>query len=144
MWAKIERHWIATYELLHVAAYRLLGKRYVYQGGVVTAQPSEALTPGQQLFCLLFPLLATLVTMLALAALWLYTYIQFFPHIAPRTYYFTAPPWHIALQLLLLALPLLASPAYFDLRRAIRLLTEPTHQPPEQTPNQERKREHPQ
>jgi hypothetical protein len=32
------------------------------------------------------------------------------------------PPWQIALQLILVALPLFAAPAYFDLRRAIRLL----------------------
>ncbi|RIK41156.1 MAG: hypothetical protein DCC55_12775 [Chloroflexi bacterium] len=58
--------------------------------------------------------------------------------------YTTAPAWHIALQLLVVALPLFAAPACFDLRRAIRLLTEPAHQPPEQPPNQDPKWKHPQ
>jgi hypothetical protein len=126
MWQKIERQWLA--------AYRLIGKRYAYDSGMVADQPGEVLTRRQRLFCLLFPLLATLGLLLTLAAVWLYTYVQFFPHIEPGAYYTTAPAWHIVLQLILVALPLLAAPAYFDLRRAIRLLTEPAHQPPEQTP----------
>jgi hypothetical protein len=79
------------------------------------------------------PALATLGLLLALAAVWIYTYVQFFPHIEPGAYYTTAPVWHVALQLILIALPLFAAPAYFDLRRAICLLTEPAHQPPQQT-----------
>jgi hypothetical protein len=90
MWTKIERYWLAAYELLHVAAYRLIGKRYAGEGGLAATQPGEALTRGQYLFCLLFPLLVTLVAQLTLAAVWLYTYVQFFPHIEPRAYYWTA------------------------------------------------------
>lgn len=133
MWQKIEREWSAAYELLHVAAYRLIGKRYHYQEGWLAVQPDEALTRGQQVFCWLFPLLVTLATVLMLGAVWIYTYIQFFPTIEPRAYYWTAPLWHIALQIIAVLLPLFASPAYFDLRRSLRLLTEPTQQPPEQT-----------
>jgi hypothetical protein len=132
MWQKIERQWLAAYALLHIAAYRLLGKRYRDQGGLLSVQPAEPLTRGQQLFCLLFPLLVTLTLIAALGAVWLYTYLQFFPTLAPRAYYRTAPLWHIAIQGIALLLPLFASPAYFDLRRALRLLTEPTQQPPEQ------------
>jgi hypothetical protein len=102
------------------------------------------LTRGQWLFCLFFPLLVTLAVLLTLATIWLYTYAQFFPHIEPRAYYALAPRWHVALQVLLLALPLFAAPAYFDLRRALRLLTESPHQPPEQTPNQDREWKRPQ
>jgi hypothetical protein len=28
MWEKFEQHWLAVYEWLHIAAYRLIGKRY--------------------------------------------------------------------------------------------------------------------
>lgn len=132
MWQKIEQFWMAAYELLHIAAYRLIGKRYRYQGGLLAVQPAEALTRGQQVFCLLFPLLVTLTAVLALGAVWIYTYVQLFPTLEPRNYYRTAPFWHIALQGIAVLLPLFASPAYFDLRRALRLLTEPTQQPPEQ------------
>jgi hypothetical protein len=89
MWQKIERQWLAVYELLPIAAYRLIGKRYADQGGMVAVQPGETLTRRQRLFCLLFPMLAMLGLMVTLAAVWLYTYTQFFPHIEPRAYYFT-------------------------------------------------------
>ncbi|NJN83082.1 MAG: hypothetical protein HC802_12895 [Caldilineaceae bacterium] len=144
MWTKIGRQWLSAYELLHIAAYRLIGRRYTRQEGAVVARSGEVLTRSQQLFCLLFPALVTLGIMLILAVVWIYTYTQFFSHIEPRAYYFTAPGWHIALQLLLFVLPLFAAPAYFDLRRALRLLTEPAQQPPEQTPHQERKWKRPQ
>lgn len=133
MWQKIECEWIAAYKLLHIAAYRLIGKRYRHQGGLTPVQPAEALSRGQQLFCLLFPLLLILSLALTLCAVWIYTYVQFFSSIQPPAYYYTAPLWHIALQGIALLLPLLASPAYFDLRRALHLLTEPTQQPLEQT-----------
>jgi hypothetical protein len=144
MWKKLERSWIAAYVLLQVAAYRLIGKRYRYAYDMPTVQPNEVLTRSQRLFCLLFPLLATLGVTVTLAGVWVYAYTHFSPPIAPRAYYGTAPLWHIALQALVITLPLFASPAYFDLRRAIRLLTEPTHQPPEQPQEQAGGRERPQ
>jgi hypothetical protein len=123
MWKKIERRWLATYELLHIAAYRLLGKSYRHTAGLIRVQPTATLSRGQHLFSLLFPLLVVLLATLGSGVLWLYTYQTFFLHIAPQAYYTTAPLWHIGLQLLLILLPLFAAPAYFDVREAIRLLT---------------------
>ncbi len=144
MWKKLERAWLGAYALLQVAAYRLLGKRYRYTADGLTVQPVEALTRGQRLFSLLFPFLATLGVTVGLAGLWLYAYLHFAPPIDPQAYYVTAPVWHIALQVLVVSLPLFASPAYNDVRRALQLLTEPTHQPPEQSQKQSGGREYPQ
>lgn len=144
MWKKLEQAWLGAYALLQVIAYRLIGKRYQYTADRLTVQPAEALTRGQRLFGLLFPFLATLGGTAGLAGLWIYAYLHFAPPFEPRAYYATAPFWHIALQALVISLPLFASPAYNDLRRALRLLTEPTHQPPEQSQKQTGGREYPQ
>ena len=122
MCKRIERRWLAAYEYLHIAAYRLMNKHYRYTADRVGVQPVEPLTRGQHLFSLLFPLLVVLLAALALGALWLYTYLTLFPDIEPQAYYGSAPRWHIGLQILAVLLPIFAAPAYFDVRRAIRLL----------------------
>lgn len=132
MWEKVERRWMAAYESLYMVAYWLIGKRYAHSSVATDA----ALTRGQRIFCLLFPLLATLIGVLALEAVWIYTYVSLFPQVAPATYYLTAPLWHIGLQAVAILLPFLASPAYFDLWRVYRLLQESPHQPPNQARRQ--------
>lgn len=123
MWKKIEHTWLAAYELLHITAYRLIGKHYRRQAGLVRVLPVEPLTRSQHLFILLFPLLFVLLVTTGIGALWLYTYQTFLPYLKPQAYYTTAPLWHIGLQLLMVLLPLFAAPAYFDIWRVIHLLT---------------------
>jgi hypothetical protein len=123
---------MAAYEYLYIVAYRLIGKQYANR----PVETDATLTRGQRIFCLLFPLLATLAAMVGLWALWVYTYVSLFPHVEPATYYLTAPLWHIGLQIGAILLPLLASPAYFDLWRVYRLLHESAHHPPNQARGQ--------
>lgn len=53
--AKLAGYYVIPHELLHVLAYRLLGKSYRYRWGQPYVEPVEQMTRRERLFTSLFP-----------------------------------------------------------------------------------------
>lgn len=82
------------HELMHVVAYRLIGKRYAYRLGDLSVTALEDRTFGQRLFCLLFPLLINGLAVLLLAGAWFASYVIARYPLDPLEYFRVAPAWH--------------------------------------------------
>ncbi|MCL4295584.1 MAG: DUF3267 domain-containing protein [Anaerolineae bacterium] len=106
----IEGYLLIPHELLHVAGYRLVGKRCLYRWGNNYVVPIGPLTRDEELVGLLFPFAVCLAAWLILLP---------FPFAA---LFYGGLEWAIGLSVLF-SLPLLyASTAIGDLRRAYLLL----------------------
>lgn len=133
MFWKLNGLLVIPHELLHVGAHRLIGKRCQYRLGESFVKPLEPCTVGQQLFCLLFPLLVSFPVAFLPLGIWIITFIQF--SYSTTTYLATAPVWHQSLFVLWFVLfTYVMSACLFDVLLAIRLLLKKlTHQPPNHT-----------
>jgi hypothetical protein len=134
MFWKIDGYLAIPHELLHVLAYRLIGKRCRYRLGEHFVHALEKRSFKERLFVLLFPLLVIGGTGLSLMLLWAVTYVanQFPPH--PLLYFGAAPAWHKSLWAVAVLLLLYAGSCVGDVQLAIRLLLQELgHQPPDQS-----------
>lgn len=131
MLRKIDGYLAIPHELLHVLAYRLIGKKCHYQLGSHFAQPLEERSRSQKLFVLLFPFLVIGGVGITLICLWAISYLRlgYPPH--PLTYFQVAPRWHKMLWGMSIILLLYAGSAFNDIRAAVGLLTahSPTDNP---------------
>ena len=133
---KLDGYLAIPHELMHVVAYRMIGKRCAYQLGEHAVTALEDRTLGQRLFCLLFPLLINGLAVLLLAGIWIATYsIARYP-LSPLEYFQVAPDWHRALFLGWAFLLTYAGTSFFDVMMAIRLLAQKLRQQPPQYPQE--------
>ena len=129
---KLDGYLVIPHELMHVIAYRMIGKRYAYRWGDHTVRALEERTFGQRLFCLLFPLLVNGLAVLMLTAIWMVTYILARYPLNPLDYLEVAPNWHRALFFGMLFLVFYACASVLDVIFAARLLAEKLRQQPPQ------------
>jgi hypothetical protein len=119
---KIDGYLAVPHEVLHVLAYRLIGKRCRYQVGDHFVHPLESRSFRERLFVLLFPLFIIGGTGLALMAWWAGTYVlhSYPPH--PLNYFQLAPTWHKLLWGASVILLLYAGSCVGDVQLVVRLI----------------------
>ncbi len=135
MLQKIDGCLAVPHELLHVLAYRLIGKKCRYRLGSHVVQPLEERSWGQKLFVLLLPFLVIGGAGLGLMALWTISYIALGYPANPLAYFQIAPVWHKLLWVGSIILLLYSGSAFNDIRAAVRLLTQNLGQKPPNHPD---------
>ncbi len=135
---KIDGYLLIPHELMHVAAYRMIGKRCAYSVGDHTVTALEPRSFKERLFCLLFPLAINLVAALVLLLGWCITYIWLRYPLYPIDYLQIAPMWHQVLLGSWLILLLYASSCTLDMLRVIQLIMEKLSQQPPYDPSEDR------
>lgn len=128
MLQKIEGYLLIPHELLHVAAYRIIGKQYIYRFGDLSVRPLEERTVKERLFCLLFPLGVNLLGVLILLVAWFATFFEYGYQQTIWVYLETAPPWHHALHVGWISLLVYACTCALDVQIATRLLVQKLRQ----------------
>lgn len=93
IWEKLEGYLLSPHELLHVLAYRLIGKRCHYQWGDHQVRSLQPKTRREKLFVLLFPFVVCWGFGLFFGLLWLLS--AFFVDIPPERYFSDGPTWHL-------------------------------------------------
>jgi hypothetical protein len=134
MFWKIDGYLAIPHELLHLLAYRLIGKRCRYHLGDHFVHALETRSLKERLFVLVFPLLVIGTTGLSLMVLWAVTYVmnQYPPH--PLVYFDAAPIWHKSLWVISVILLLYAGSCVGDIQLVIRLLLQQLrHHPPDES-----------
>jgi len=142
---KIDGYLVIPHELLHVLAYRLIGKRCHYRLGGHFVNALEPCTFRERIFVLLLPLIVIGGTAFTLLFLWaaIYWWVRFPPN--PLTYFQVAPLWHQSLWVAAIILLLYSGSAVFDVVIVFRLLLQKLRQqPPDQTDDDQTKWESPQ
>lgn len=127
---KLDGYLLIPHELMHVVAYRMIGKRCAYQLGDHSVRSLEDRTLNQRLFCLLFPLLINGLAVLMLAGVWIGIYVVVRYPLDPFAYFATAPAWHQSMFFGWVFLLTYACTCWWDVLRAVRLLTEKLAQQP--------------
>lgn len=130
MFQKINGYLAIPHELMHVIAYRMIGKRCAYKLGDLQVTALEPRTQGERLFCLLFPLLVNLLAVVLLFSIWIATYISAAYPIDPFAYFKVAPNWHRSLFLGGAFLLTYTSLSTIDVVVAIQFLAEKLRQQP--------------
>jgi hypothetical protein len=130
MFWKIDGYLAIPHELLHLLAYRLVGKRCRYRLGEHFVHSLEPRSFRERLFVLLFPLLVIGGAGLVFLSFWTVTYLLNAYPINPRTYFLIAPVWHKSLWLVAVVLLLYAGSCVGDVQLVIRLLLQKLRQQP--------------
>jgi hypothetical protein len=129
---KLDGYLAIPHELLHILAYRLIGKRCAYQFGDHGVDALEDRTFNQRLFCLLFPLLINSLVVLLLLGVWFVTYVTAPYPLNPLGYFHLAPFWHKLLFIGWIGAMTYAGACLWDVIFAFQLLMEKlTQQPPD-------------
>jgi len=134
---KLDGYLAVPHELMHVVAYRMIGKRCAYRLGDHTVKPLEDRTLKQRLFCLLFPLLINGLAVLLLAGAWAVIYALARYPLDPFAYFAAAPTWHRAMFFGWVFLLTYAGTCLWDVLIASRLIAQKLRQQPPQYPNED-------
>lgn len=142
---KIDGYLAIPHELLHVLAYRLIGKKCRYQIGQPFVEALEPRTFRQRIFVLLFPLFITGGAGLIFILLWAATYLLIGYPPEPINYFHAAPVWHQSLLLISFILMLYSGSSLLDIVMTVQLLLQKLRQqPPHYAYKQEDERYSPQ
>jgi hypothetical protein len=137
--------WLAVpHELLHVAAYRLLGKRCRYTPGSPSVSRAEPLTVQERLFVLLLPTLVSGSICVIFIVGW--TLSAFTLAKADPLYPQQMPWWHVGLMVMFAVTFIYTSAGWADLLIAVDLLRgrqKPSDDPPDERGKQLGKRQRP-
>lgn len=137
---KLEGYYLIPHELLHVLAYRLLGKPYHYEWGDHRVTSSASLNRREELFMLSLPFVVCWVLGLFFHFVWLILALS--RQMPPEAYFTEAPLWHFAFPALATLLILYSGTGYCDVRWVLRLLSrkdqpqQDSHDPHNQAPDQ--------
>jgi hypothetical protein len=117
---RFEGYLLIPHELLHVSAYRLLGKMCDYQWGAMKVTPLESLSRRERLFVTLLPVVTLWSVGLGLYLLWLVT----FPYatVPASVYLVQGPRWHLLLSVVATIFILYGGTCTGDILAAGRLL----------------------
>jgi hypothetical protein len=141
---KLDGYLAIPHELLHVLAYRIVGKKYRYQFGSHFVQSLEARSFGEKLFILLFPLIIIGGLGLGMMLLWTMLYILIDYPVDPILYFRIAPLWHKLLWVCSVILLLYSGSTFNDVRASVQLLSQKMSQkPPHPADYQQDKRQRP-
>lgn len=92
---KLEGYYLIPHELLHVLAYRLLDKPYLYRWGDHRVKSTAKQTQRERVFILLLPTI--LCWGVALLSYVMWGILALSAHMPPETYFVAGPKWHWAL-----------------------------------------------
>lgn len=95
---KLAGYYLIPHELLHVLAYRLIGKPCRYQLGDHRVHSLQPKNRREKLFVLLFPFVVCWGLGLLFGVLWLLS--AFVVDIPPERYFIDGPTWHIIFLML--------------------------------------------
>jgi hypothetical protein len=118
---RLEGYYLIPHELLHVLAYRLIGKQYSYKWGNHRIFSTASKTHRERLFILLFPGVVCWLFAFFFSILWLLS--VFFIDIPPERYFIDGPTWHFAFPIIASLFVLYSGTAYRDIRRVLQILS---------------------
>jgi hypothetical protein len=141
---KLDGYLLIPHELMHVIAYRMIGKRCAYQFGDHSVKALEDRTLNERLFCLLLPFIVNGLAVLMLAGVWMGIYVIARYPIDPFAYFAAAPWWHRSLFFGWAILLAYTVTCVWDVQLAARLITEKLRQyPPKYTQEHQDNRHRP-
>ena len=105
--------YLIPHELLHVLAYRIIGKPCRYRWGDYYVQSLARKTRREKLFVLLFPFLVCWGLGFFLHALWLILALS--SRLPPEQYFLAGPKWHFVFPALATLCLLYSGTAHRDL-----------------------------
>ena len=129
---RLEGILLIPHELLHVAAYRLIGKGCQYRLGAPFVQRAASINRAERLFVLLFPTAIAGVAAVVFFLLWAFTALA----LAAKDpiYPLQAPAWHVVIGVSFAVASVYAASGTGDVVTAVRLLRdskERIDQPPD-------------
>lgn len=113
-------YYLIPHELLHVLAYKIIGKPYHYKWGDYYVRPLAKETRQEALFVLLLPAAVCWILGLFCFSLWLLS--AFFINIPPEQYFTNGPTWHFIFPNIGSLCILYSGNSYGDVINAYRLL----------------------
>jgi hypothetical protein len=117
---QLEGYYLIPHELLHILAYRLIGKPCHYWWGDHRVDSLVPKTFWERLFVLLLPFGVCWGAALFFSLLWLLS--TFFINIPPERYFRDGPTWHFIFPILASLFVLYSGTAYRDLSRTWQIL----------------------
>jgi hypothetical protein len=135
---KLGGYYLIPHELLHVLAYRIIGKPCHYEWGAYRVQSLSPKTRREKLFVLLLPFVVCWLLGLLLYITWVILAVS--TRMAPEAYFTTGPKWHLLFPLLATLCIIYSGTAHQDLIDAYGWLFkyETHHEPsdPDQQPQE--------
>lgn len=134
---RLEGYYLIPHELLHVLAYRLIGKPCRYTWGDHRVESDAPKTKGERLFVLLLPFVTCWILGTLFHLLWILLALSTL--LPPEQYFREAPLWHYLLPITATGFIIYSGTGYRDIRRVWKILFEeqsqqkrdyPHHQPP--------------
>ena len=119
-WYKLGGYYLVPHELLHVLAYRLMGKPCHYEWGEYRVHSLSPRTRGEKLFILLFPVGVCWGFSFFFALLWLLSAL--FIRIPPERYLIDGPTWQLIFPILAALLVIYSGTSHWDLVAAYHIL----------------------
>lgn len=119
-WYQLGGYYAIPHELLHVLAYRLIGKSCEYQWGNYYVKPLSETTQREKLFVLLLPFAVCWFFGILFHLLWIGS--AFFIQMPPERYFIDGPTWHFIFPNIASLFILYSGNSYGDVFRAYRLL----------------------
>lgn len=117
---KLGGYYLIPHELLHVLAYRMIGKPCRYEWGDYQVRSSIKMTRGEKLFVLLLPVAICLALSLFFHFIWIVLALS--AQMSLAEYIFAAPKWHFLVHVLANLCMLYSGTAYRDIRQVLYLL----------------------
>jgi hypothetical protein len=120
---KLGGYYGIPHELLHVLAYRIIGKPCCYKWGDYQVMPLayETETKQEKLFVTLLPFVTFMSIGLIFHFLWIMS--AFFIKMKPEQYFIDGPTWHFSFFIVGSLFIAYASTAHYDLIKAYYLLS---------------------
>lgn len=110
---KLGGYYLIPHELLHVLAYRLIGKPCSYRWGDHCVRSLAPKTKREKLFVLLFPFGVCWVLGIFFGFLWIIS--AFFIDIPPERYLIDGPTWHFIFPIIATLFVIYSGAAHQDL-----------------------------
>jgi hypothetical protein len=117
---KLGDYYLIPHELLHVLAFRLIGKPYHYQFGDRQVKALKKLTRREWLIILLLPVTVCGLLGLLFYNLWLIFVLS--AQMPPEQYILDGPRWHLTFPVIATLFILYSGAAYGDVIWAWRIL----------------------
>ena len=117
---KLGGYYLIPHELLHVLAFRIIGKPCEYQWGNDYVRPLARETKRERIFVSLFPFAVIMGLGLFFGLLWVSS--AFFIKIRPERYFIDGPTWHVIFLILCAWFIFYSGTAHGDLWHSYHLL----------------------
>ncbi|MDM8527822.1 DUF3267 domain-containing protein [Anaerolineales bacterium HSG24] len=95
---KLGGYYLIPHELLHVLAFRIIGKPCRYEWGNDYVRPLVKESKRERLFVSLFPFVTIMGLGLIFGLMWISS--AFFINIRPERYFIDGPTWHVVFLIL--------------------------------------------